>query len=169
MQIKEYWKPCRYCGEIHKWGSKNCSAYGKSCRKCGKSNHIAKVCRSSNGRKMKDSVFHVTFLVNEMKEVDKMIVYDNLNKEFAGFLCPPNPTAEDVIARLIEFHKVPEKLCLRFQHHAYETFYNELAESLRYNRRLDVAVIYDPNVKTFLKQVISSRVWKDVGNSNSEN
>lgn len=44
---KENWKSCRYCGEIHRWGSRNCSAYGKICKGCGKQNHFEKVCRSS--------------------------------------------------------------------------------------------------------------------------
>ena len=48
---KENWKSCRYCGEIHKWGSRNCAAYGKICNGCGKQNHVKKVCRSSGKRK----------------------------------------------------------------------------------------------------------------------
>ena len=39
-------KPCRYCNKIHKWGSRYCPAYGKTCRKCGKENHFARVCRN---------------------------------------------------------------------------------------------------------------------------
>ena len=42
----KHWKPCKYCGGIHKWGAENCPAYGKVCNNCGKENHIAKVCRS---------------------------------------------------------------------------------------------------------------------------
>lgn len=37
---------CRKCGQFHKWN--RCPAYGKTCKKCGKLNHFAKVCRSAN-------------------------------------------------------------------------------------------------------------------------
>ena len=48
----DFWKPCRYCGEIHQWGSQFCNAFGKICRSCGKENHLARVCRS----KLKSSI-----------------------------------------------------------------------------------------------------------------
>ena len=35
---------CRYCGQQHQ--QRQCPAYGKICRKCGKKNHFANVCRS---------------------------------------------------------------------------------------------------------------------------
>jgi len=35
---------CHSCGSSHR--RRHCPAYGKSCNKCGKSNHFAKVCRS---------------------------------------------------------------------------------------------------------------------------
>ncbi len=37
-------KNCRFCGESHKKGK--CPAYGKECAKCGRKNHLEKVCRS---------------------------------------------------------------------------------------------------------------------------
>ena len=37
-------QPCRYCGSKH--DKKNCPAYGKTCKVCGKKNHFAKVCKS---------------------------------------------------------------------------------------------------------------------------
>lgn len=39
---------CKYCGSSHARG--NCPAYGKKCRKCGKSNHFQKVCKSRGDR-----------------------------------------------------------------------------------------------------------------------
>lgn len=36
---------CQKCGGIH--AKRQCPAFGKACKKCGKSNHFAKVCRSS--------------------------------------------------------------------------------------------------------------------------
>ena len=42
-------KPCGYCGQVgtHDEG-KNCPAYGKRCKKSGKYNHFALVCKSAN-------------------------------------------------------------------------------------------------------------------------
>ena len=40
-----YSSSCQYCGLVHK--PRSCPAYGKSCRKCGKRNHFATVCRST--------------------------------------------------------------------------------------------------------------------------
>ena len=37
---------CKYCGGKHE--KRNCPAYGKTCRKCGKKNHFEKVCRANN-------------------------------------------------------------------------------------------------------------------------
>ncbi|KXJ21100.1 hypothetical protein AC249_AIPGENE27759 [Exaiptasia diaphana] len=41
----KYIKNCKYCGSDHKKGK--CSAYGETCSKCKKKNHLAKVCLSS--------------------------------------------------------------------------------------------------------------------------
>ena len=37
-------KLCPYCGNVHK--HRNCPAFGKKCRACGKLNHFERVCRS---------------------------------------------------------------------------------------------------------------------------
>ena len=41
---------CRHCGEAwpHKGGQTKCPAFGKVCSKCGKHNHFARICMSSN-------------------------------------------------------------------------------------------------------------------------
>lgn len=38
-------KKCNYCGDTHRAG--NCPAYGQTCTKCKKKNHLAKACQSS--------------------------------------------------------------------------------------------------------------------------
>jgi len=38
-------RKCDYCGRNHAKGQ--CSAYGKQCKKCGKANHFAVMCRSN--------------------------------------------------------------------------------------------------------------------------
>ena len=43
-------KICRYCGSQYDIG--RCPAYGKLCKKCGKRNHFAKVCLSSQVNEM---------------------------------------------------------------------------------------------------------------------
>ena len=44
---------CSFCGDknckaFHSKKAEDCKAYGKTCTKCGKKNHFASVCRSSN-------------------------------------------------------------------------------------------------------------------------
>jgi hypothetical protein len=41
-----YITSCRFCGGQHSRGK--CPAYGKSCVKCGRINHFAKVCEQSS-------------------------------------------------------------------------------------------------------------------------
>ena len=44
--VKNKDKKCKFCGELHIFGKKNCRAAGKLCDNCGKKGHLAKVCRS---------------------------------------------------------------------------------------------------------------------------
>ena len=44
-------KTCNYCGGNHELKREKCPAYGKTCGKCGKSNHFAKVCKKRGRRK----------------------------------------------------------------------------------------------------------------------
>ena len=37
-------KKCKYCGGNHELKREKCPAHGKTCGKCGRSNHFAKVC-----------------------------------------------------------------------------------------------------------------------------
>lgn len=41
-------KDCKYCGMHHKKGK--CSAYGETCTRCGKKNHLATVCMSNTNK-----------------------------------------------------------------------------------------------------------------------
>ena len=43
----DFWRPCMYCGDTHRWGQEFCEAYGETCNKCGKQDHYASMCRSS--------------------------------------------------------------------------------------------------------------------------
>ncbi|XP_068243843.1 uncharacterized protein [Palaemon carinicauda] len=40
-------RPCKFCGEKHKWRKEKCPAHGKKCIKCGNYNHYAVKCKSS--------------------------------------------------------------------------------------------------------------------------
>lgn len=44
-------KKCKYCGGNHVLKREKCPAYGKTCGKCGKSNHFARVCKQRGRRK----------------------------------------------------------------------------------------------------------------------
>ena len=41
-------RDCKYCGSNHP--HRQCPAYGKNCKACGKKNHFAKKCRSGKGQ-----------------------------------------------------------------------------------------------------------------------
>ena len=43
---------CKYCGSQHDKGQ--CLAFGKLCKKCGKCNHFAKVCRSKQAKRVEN-------------------------------------------------------------------------------------------------------------------
>ena len=46
---------CRWCGEKHPKGKEHCKAVGQTCSSCGRSDHLSKVCRSSNKSAKKQS------------------------------------------------------------------------------------------------------------------
>ena len=48
VKTEEQMKKCGYCCSSHPY--KQCSAYGKTCRNCRKTNHFKVVCRINNGR-----------------------------------------------------------------------------------------------------------------------
>lgn len=45
---------CKYCGRKHERSRDKCVAFGKECTKCGKANHLAKVCRQENPSSKKE-------------------------------------------------------------------------------------------------------------------
>ena len=45
---------CKYCGRKHERSRDKCVAFVKECAKCGKANHLAKVCRQENPSPKKD-------------------------------------------------------------------------------------------------------------------
>ena len=53
---KQETKTCGNCGRSHE--PRNCPAYGKTCNKCSKRNHFARMCRSET-RPQKQSVHHI--------------------------------------------------------------------------------------------------------------
>ena len=53
-------KKCKYCGGTHELKREKCPAYGKTCGKCGRSNHFAKVCMQ-RGRRKKPAINKVEY------------------------------------------------------------------------------------------------------------
>ena len=41
---KSHLRVCKYCSEVHKFGTKNCRAFNKRCQFCGKWNHVVEAC-----------------------------------------------------------------------------------------------------------------------------
>ena len=164
-------KSCRYCDEIHKWGSKYCSAYGRVCRKCGKQNHIAKVCKSSKRRTMTHYPdVNMACLVNKIGQRGRIVLYNDYGK-YNIFPCKRNPTAKDVMECLRKFnnsHELPRKMYLRYQHDPNEMFYKELAASLRCNK-LYVEVIKEQRLNTTVKQIVDIEVKNELIKTGKEN
>ena len=57
---------CHYCDRIHEPGRSRCPANGVECRKCGKWNHFAAVCRSSHSGR-----------VQQLDTIDQGNAFDN--------------------------------------------------------------------------------------------
>lgn len=57
---------CKFCGRRHERKKEKCPAYGQKCKKCGKHNHFATVCKTS-GTGKKTRVFAVD---NETEDPD---------------------------------------------------------------------------------------------------
>lgn len=49
---------CRYCGKTHEWNKRKCPAFGKKCKKCGRDNHFATVCKSKQEMEKKGKHVH---------------------------------------------------------------------------------------------------------------
>ena len=63
-------KDCKYCGSNHQ--HRQCPAFGKNCKSCGKKNHFAKKCNSGKGQgQSSDGAEHKSFKYREI----------NLNQE----------------------------------------------------------------------------------------
>ena len=90
----KHWKPCKYCGTIHKWGSEYCPSYGKCCTNCGKQNHIAKVCEKSHTRKCKHAgnIKVGSYKITRKNKPSIMIiaVYDDATMEYIWYQYPVN-------------------------------------------------------------------------------
>ena len=73
-------KRCKHCGGDHELEREKCPAYGKTCGKCGKSNHFAGVCKQRGRRKKRVNTVSVSssdsgeslFTVHITPEVDSV-------------------------------------------------------------------------------------------------
>ncbi|XP_034015876.1 uncharacterized protein LOC117501153 [Thalassophryne amazonica] len=50
---------CKFCGKSHERNKQKCPAYGKKCKKCGKDNHFAAMCKASQQTREKTKQVHV--------------------------------------------------------------------------------------------------------------
>ena len=58
-------KDCKYCGSNHQ--RRQCPAYGKNCKACGRKNHFAKKCRSGKGQSQSSGIAkHKSFKYREV-------------------------------------------------------------------------------------------------------
>lgn len=86
---------CKFCNYSHKFGTKNCPAYGKSCNICFKNNHFSSVCRQKNVSALS---------IDSNYDYD----YDDNNEFFVSTLCEEKPT-DDVQYPWIEHIAIDEK------------------------------------------------------------
>lgn len=99
-QFKSRTINCKYCGSVHE--PRKCPAFGKSCKKCNKKNHFAKVCRSQSASNWKfdqkkkvhtiedsdtdsDNEFLVNTVANASKKDKDWIVKTSINNKFVNF------------------------------------------------------------------------------------
>ena len=61
---------CKYCGMSHVRDKQKCPALGKSCKKCGKLNHFAKVCKSSINTHAVDTEELYVGAINQESKID---------------------------------------------------------------------------------------------------
>ena len=162
---------CNYCGEIHILESRFCPAYGKVCRNCKKLNHIAKVCRSSQGSKRFYPDATVGFATNRFGETDKMVVYHEKAKFKEYLTCSQNPTTSEVCELLRDANnELPRKVQFIFRIHKYEILCKQLAEDLR-QKNVEVVLRKLPPTKMVRNQSSKSCInesCKDFMNSDSK-
>ena len=77
---------CKYCGQRHKPGKKNCPAGNAVCRACGKTGHFQRVCLSKK-RSEQDQVFAADQVAESSEVMEQNVVYDTA---FASFPTSPN-------------------------------------------------------------------------------
>lgn len=69
---------CKFCGKAHERDKRKCPAYGETCRKCGKANHFAALCKSK--RERGKVVNNVTETESEQYEDIWSITTESVNK-----------------------------------------------------------------------------------------
>jgi hypothetical protein len=96
--------PCRFCGENSKHFRKDCPAWGKECRKCGKMNHFQDVCESPKKKvgsifqKEEDEPIPLSFKVRGGPEQAKILSLADTGSQIDAI---PEETY------MIHFHNVP--------------------------------------------------------------
>ena len=94
---------CKYCGWQHEKGAAKCPAYGKTCAKCKKKNHYARMCRWAGSRKSKQQIYMAeecsdTDTEDEMMSVTLTPDTDMVNRVNSA---PQEPYRRQIYAKMI--------------------------------------------------------------------
>ena len=76
---------CKFCGTAHKFGKKECPAYGKSCTKCKRLHHFSSVCWSSSVHNIAESDEELSEY-EELRKIDEDINVSNINDQILAHM-----------------------------------------------------------------------------------
>ncbi|KAK7110621.1 hypothetical protein V1264_014461 [Littorina saxatilis] len=110
-------KLCSYCARSHKKGKEHCPAYGQQCKKCGKKNHFAVMCKLKERKTVHevcdedddfdddDLVLHVNGVSNAGKKDeysdDVLLVDDDQNSDVVFHVDGDDKSEKSVHAKML--------------------------------------------------------------------
>ncbi|KAK3098027.1 hypothetical protein FSP39_015459 [Pinctada imbricata] len=95
---------CKYCGGFHAKSRKKCPAYGQTCKKCNKPNHVPSVCRQQKVHALGDEDYDDDKCDDSYSETDSDFTYAITSRQGKQWFAKVNLTcqgqSQDVICQL---------------------------------------------------------------------